>query len=337
MTASLRPVLLGAMRSPPFTRILDLIERADHGRPGVLAVLTYHRVGADRDVGGYPGLLGASPAEFDAQMSFLASRYRPISMSDLLAARDGSGAIRPRSVMVTFDDGYRDFAEHAWPILRRHAIPVTLFVPTGYPGGVGTGFWWDRLYDALQIASADSAVETPGGLIRLSSAVARADAYRRLRSEIKSRPHDDAMALVTSIVEDQLRIRTAPSPVLDWQELRALAAEGVTLAAHSRSHPLLTRVDADRLRCEIAGSLADLEREIGGSPPVFAYPSGAYSPAVRQAAEAAGIRVAFTTRRGINEIGTTDWLALRRINVGSRTGLNVIRAQLGRWALTWSR
>lgn len=335
MSHMLRPIVLGAMRSRPFARILDLLERSDHGRAGVLAVLTYHRV-ADHHGGGYPGLVGASPAEFDDQMKFLASRYRPIPMSELLEARGRPRMIGPRSVMVTFDDAYRDFAEHAWPILRRHAIPVTLFVPTGYPGGDCGGFWWDRLYDALSTAEADAVVETPRGRIQLSSDTARADAYRRLRSEVKSLPHHDAMALVTTIVEHQLGDRTASSPVLDWRELTELAAEGVTLAAHSRSHPLLTRVDAGHLASEIAGSLADLQRQAGHAPPAFAYPSGSLSPAVREAAEAAGIQAAFTTRRGINDLGTADWLALRRINVGARSGLNVIRAQLGSWARAWS-
>jgi peptidoglycan/xylan/chitin deacetylase (PgdA/CDA1 family) len=336
MIAPLRPAILAAMRSGPFARVLDLLEAADRGRHGTLAVLTYHRVCEIRPSDGYPGLVSADPATFDRQMAFLASHYRPVSLAEVLSARDGVDAIGPRSVMVTFDDAYRDFADQAWPILRRRGVPVTLFVPTAFPDDPGAAFWWDRLSDAIESAPSGATVESPGGRVRLSSADERRGAYRRLRAEVKAMPHDEAMAMVTSIVRDQLRARPSPSNVLGWSELRELASDGVTLAAHSRSHPLLTRVEDGRLRDEIEGSLDDLARELGEALPAFAYPSGASSPEVLDAAEAAGIRVGFTTRRGVNQLGSTDWRALQRINVGSGSGLNVLRAQLGRWARAWS-
>ena len=100
-------------------------------------------------------------------MTFLASRYRPVSLTELLGARRGEHALPLRSVLVTFDDGYRDFADHAWPILRRHGIPAVLFVPTAYPGNPGRAFWWDRLYSAVSRTSAAETIDTPVGELRL--------------------------------------------------------------------------------------------------------------------------------------------------------------------------
>ena len=51
-----------------------------------------------------------------------------------------------RVVVAFFDDGYLDFAEHAWPTLQSLGIPAVLFVPTAFPDHPGPGFWWDRLY-----------------------------------------------------------------------------------------------------------------------------------------------------------------------------------------------
>jgi peptidoglycan/xylan/chitin deacetylase (PgdA/CDA1 family) len=119
--------------------------------------------------------------------------------------------------------------------------------------------------------------------------------------------------------------------VLGWDRLRALAADGVALAPHSRTHPLLTRVGPDRLADEVAGSLADLEGQLGSVPPAFAYPSGANDDAVVAALADAGIRLAFTTARGNESVdgGTApDWLRLRRVNVGGRTTPALLRAQL---------
>ena len=57
----------------------------------------------------------------------------------------------------------------------------------------------------------------------------------------------------------------------------------------------------------------------GPDVPVFAYPSGATSPGVAEAVAAAGLRIAFTTARGVNDLRSASWLSLRRINVSVHT------------------
>jgi peptidoglycan/xylan/chitin deacetylase (PgdA/CDA1 family) len=236
-------------------------------------------------------------------------------------------------VLVTFDDGYQDFAEHAWPILKRYGIPVTLFVPTGYPGNPDRAFWWDRLYGALVSTSRRGPIATSAGELRLATAADRLQAFRRLRRHLQALSHDEAMRLVDEVCT-ALAAPTPTSAVLGWPELRALAADGVVLAPHSRSHPLLDRLPRQAVRDEIVGSLEDLEREIGVTPPVFAYPAGAQDGYVAGILEEAGFELAFATTRGTNDLRRTDWLRLRRINVGRASGLPLIRAQLLPW---WPR
>lgn len=333
---SARWLLAATAASRPFKAAIRLLEAVDNGRPNVVAVLTYHRVGGPTSVAGYPGLISATTSEFTEQMGFLATRYRVASMADLIDAREGRRDLPPRSVMVTFDDAYRDFAEYAWPVLHRLKLPVTLFVPTAFPGQAGRAFWWDWLYVALRDGPAAVPLATPAGTFRLGDRIDRAQAFRLLRAEVKSLPDTDAMQLVAHIA-GQLGVERPSSSVLDWPELRALAAEGVTMAPHSREHPLLDRIGASRLVQELRGSWDDLRSEIGATLPVLAYPSGSHSDLVRETARRIGFRAAFTTRRGINSLGQADWLSLRRINVGRSSTLSVLRAQLGRWALLWSR
>ena len=225
-------------------------------------------------------------------MAFLASQCRTISLTELLAVRRGEARLEPRSVLVTFDDGYRDFAEHAWPILKRHGIPVTLFVPTAYPGDPDRAFWWDRLYGALVSTGPRGPIATPVGELPLATAADRLQTFRRLRGHLQALPHEEAMGLVDEVCA-ALAAPTPDSAVLGWPELRALAADGVVLAPHSRSHPLLDRLPREAVRDEIVGSLEDLEREIGVAPPVFAYPAGAQDAYVALILEEAGFELAF--------------------------------------------
>ena len=125
---------------------------------------------------------------------------------------------------------------------------------------------------------------------------------------------------------------TSPgSAVLGWDELRRLAAEGVALAPHSRTHPLLDRLPRMEARREVLRSLDDLEREIGPTPRVFAYPGGGCDDEVAAVLKEEGFELGFLTRRGTNDLYRPDWLRLRRINVGRTTGVSLIRLQLLPW------
>ena len=322
-----RSLVAGLARRPPLSVVAEIAERLDPGLSGLFGVLTYHRVvDEEASLALWPGLISANPREFERHVQLLAERYRVVSMGDVVAARAGRGHLPPRAVLVTFDDAYRDFLDHAWPVLRRHGLPTTVFVPTGYPDHPDRGFWWDRLYMALQLTHR-SAVSTPWERLELSSQGSRLAAFDRTRTRLKAVTHDAAMSIVDDLVAG-LGQEPAADGVLGWESLRQLAADGVCLAPHSRTHPLLTRVEVDRVQAEVHDSVRDLERETGPVLPVFAYPGGAANAEVKRRVAAAGIQLAFTTTRGLNLVGRSDWMALRRINVGRRSSVPLIKAQL---------
>lgn len=324
----------GAARGPVAAALVGALERSAPWRRGVLAVLTYHRVDdpeARPDVS--PALLSATPPAFAEQIADLARHYRPVSMAEVLEAIDDPGRLPPRAVHVTFDDAYADFATHAWPVLRAWSVPATLFVPTAYPGTAGPGFWWDRLWNAVSTTARDTISLDPVGRLHLGDLAARRSAMRAMQASLKARPHDEAMADVERIVTElsvpagETVIPPMPA-VLDWAALRRLAADGVTLAPHTRSHLLLDRVPFDAAVAEIAGAHEDLEREVGPTPRVLAYPSGAHDGMAVEAARRAGMVLAVTTERGGNDLRHADRLRIRRINVGGRARSPLIRAQL---------
>jgi peptidoglycan/xylan/chitin deacetylase (PgdA/CDA1 family) len=302
-------------------------------RGRLLTVLTYHRVewrGARPELD--PALISAEPAAFERQVEWLARHTNPISLAELFEVKRGRAGLPRRAVLITFDDGYRDFALHAWPVLRRHAAPVTLFVPTAYPAHRRRCFWWDRLHAALWRTRRFAPIETPAGRLPLATEDDRRRAHRVLSRWVANTPHEEAMTSVELICA-ALGEPEVASPLLDWDELRALARQGVTLAPHTRTHPRLDRVPLSLARDEIAGSRDELERELGGAvPPAFAFPGGGHRAGLRSVLSDEGFELAFTTRRGPNFLPRADWLRLRRSNVGRRTTLRVLRAQLAPWA-----
>jgi peptidoglycan/xylan/chitin deacetylase (PgdA/CDA1 family) len=337
MSDLIKRVASMAARGKAFAALLKVLEHAEGQRPNLLRVLMYHRVDEpDAHLGLYPGLVSATPAAFEEQAAYLAAHYQVVALPQVLAAVRTGTPLPPRSVLLTFDDATRDFAEHAWPILLRHRLPATLFVPTGFPGQPTRAFWWDRLYQAIHETEIRDPLSTALGALPLATPAERGGTFDRFKEYVKTLPHGDAMALVDRLCE-ALGVGRPERHLLSWDELRRLAREGVTLGAHSRNHPLLNRVSLAEARAEAVGSLRDLEREVGPVPPVFAYPSGGFDGAVVRALREEGFELAFTTASGINDLGTGDHLQLRRIHVGRRTTLSVLRAQLLAWTVCLNR
>jgi len=326
--SSLRRALIAASGLPGADRAVDIVEGLAPRPRNRLVVLTYHRVarpGEEPDL--WPGLISATPEAFERQAAVLAERYRVVSIGEVLAAVAGETRLPERAVAITFDDAYGDFGRHAWPVLRRRGLPVTLFVPTAYPDAAGAAFWWDRLYAAVRSAPLGSALPGPGGTMLLAREHDRGPVFDRLRTALKALPHDRLLEAVERIVSATGH-GTARNPVLGWDDLRRLAAEGVALAPHTRTHPLLTRIGEEAALAEVTGSLDDLRARVPSAVPVLAYPSGAHDATTAAVAARAGCVLAFTTARGGFAPARSDAYRIPRINVGGRTPAALIRAQV---------
>lgn len=327
----IKKLLFGVAKSTPFERLINGLESTYDSRHDLLRVLTYHRVEEISDNPElYPELISATPHGFANQMNFLAKNYNVISIETLLNSLSSHSPLPNRSVLITFDDAYCSFQDHAWPILKKLSLPVSLFVATAYPGHPDRMFWWDRLFMAITSYNKNAPLLTPAGNFSLHEKKNRMQAFTRLKNHIKELPHQQAMALIEEICSQSPRIKPFQT-VLDWDVLRRLEKEGVTIGAHTKFHPLMNRIDTHEAVNEAVESQHDIEREIGTALPIFAYPSGGFTKEVSRALSESGFEVAFTTMRGLNDLRTADLLLLRRINMGKNTPLNLLRAQLLQW------
>ena len=160
------------------------------------------------------------------------------------------------TVVVTVDDGYRDFYRVGYPMLRKYGIPATLFVATGFIDR-RCWLWVDRVTYCLG--------DTPSA--------------RGLKEELKQldlRARDARLAELerqTGVrVPDEIPSRYAPC---SWDELREMVHGGVEIGAHTVTHPILSRItDPGRLAFEILGSKQRIEDELQRPVPHFAYPNG---------------------------------------------------------------
>lgn len=291
----------------------------------------YHRVAELKDTPNIDSRsVSATPSSFAQQMRHLARYYHVVSMPDVLDAVKRNRPIRERSVLITFDDAYADFADIAWPILRRFHLPATLFVPTAYPGRPELAFWWDRLYQAFERTLRVELGGTPLGTLSLANPEVRRRSLRALQNYVPTVPHDEAMRLVDSVCAQLVETPVKGGSVLNWDQLRMLARDGVTLGSHTRTHPILTQLPPDRIREEVRGSQEDLKSQIGTAWPIFCYPNGDHNETVTTILREQGIWLGFTTLVGENELRSTDLLRLRRTGITPRSTLPVFSLRLSR-------
>lgn len=295
-----------------------------------LYVLTYHRVAEpnhrpDLD----PDVLSATPAVFDAHMRFIASHYQPVSAVEVLESLAGGRPLPRNAVLVTVDDGYRDFGEHIFPIAQRYGIQPVLFLATAY--AEGGSFWWDRLYRSVQRTRL-AGLHSPVGWLPLSSPTDRALALRRLRAHVKRAPFTEAQTAVEAVCATLDPEPPPPEPAtLDWEALRTLVRAGATIANHTHTHPVLSHIPVEQARAEVRLAQALLQRELSQAWPLFAFPNGqrgAFDEATVDVLRAEGFTLAFTSVEARAHLQRDARLSLPRLSAKPYPGLGALHLRL---------
>ena len=299
-----------------------------------VTVLAYHRIAtpaASPELA--PTLIDAYPDAFEAQMRYLASRYNVVSSWDLVRSIREGYSLPRRAVIITFDDGYRCFKETALPILRRLALPVTLFIPTHYPSHRGALFWWDALHRAL-LLTPNSSIAVPSAdcgeqTLTLESHAQRSAAFDNLVPHIERLGEAEAQHCLNAIMQ-QCSVEANSTPhMLGWEEIAALASEGVAIGPHTRNHTILSSLTPERARDEVAWSWADLQKYVPKPLPIFCYPNGkphAINHAAVEAVRQSGMAGAYTMVAGLNRVGKTNPYLMYR--VGAVAGESLRRFSL---------
>lgn len=295
----------------------------------MLRVVAYHRIA---EFGANPAVddrtISATPSVFREQMRHIARYYRCVELPQVLDAVERGVALPRRAVLITFDDAYCDFAEIAWPILKELRLGATMFAPTAFSGDSQRVFWWDKLHRAFCSTARLELADTPIGQLSLRTSAERHRALRALQDYMTKIASDDVSQLVEFICAQLVETRIAGGTVLNWNQLRELFKDGVTIASHTRTHAILTQLSPKRICEEIRGSQQDLKTRIGVAWPVLCYPNGNYNDSVTKIVGEEGIRLAFTTIPSRNDLRTADLLRLGRTCITPRSSPAVFGARL---------
>jgi peptidoglycan/xylan/chitin deacetylase (PgdA/CDA1 family) len=303
--------------------ILDAINWAGQSIDQHLYVLMYHRVDEYSHRPWLdPGIISTQPKQLEEQLRLIATKYSPVSAEDVIGALQQGRKLPKNAVLVTVDDGYLDFQEIIFPIASRYGIRPVLFVPTAF---IGQGvYWWDKLYLAVDRSTEDR-ISTPVGDFRIEKIEDKKLALQAIRTRVKQLPFNQAMQIVETLYDAiSGSEKSTQRGTLDWDELRSLARAGVTIAAHSHTHPLLSRIPFEQACDEIKISQEIVKREIGWALPLFAIPDGKpefFTARMLDFFRSEGFQFVVTTVEGSARL--TGDLSLRFPRVGVWSGLTL--------------
>jgi peptidoglycan/xylan/chitin deacetylase (PgdA/CDA1 family) len=254
-------------------RVLDVIQHHRNPNDQLLYVLTYHRVEElDRNPLMDPREISATPAQFNEHMKLISTKYHPVSAEEVLEAYHGGKKLPPDAVLVTVDDGYRDFADVIYPICQKFDIKPTLFVTTHF---IGHGiFWWDKVFQLIQFSGQDF-INTPFGIFGLRNQEEKRSSHKKLLHVLKQMPFQTVIEWVNETHENLVHLPTGnPSFTLDWDSLRELKQKGCAIGSHSHTHPILTQISREEVQNQVRISKELIKAELGECIPIFAIPDG---------------------------------------------------------------
>jgi peptidoglycan/xylan/chitin deacetylase (PgdA/CDA1 family) len=290
-----------------------------------LTVLTYHRVAnplvaADVD----QEVVDARPEDFEQQLTFLKKYCNVIDLEDLRAFQRGY-KLPPNPVLITFDDGYRDNYETAFPILKSHGMTAVFFIATAFIQERRL-FWWDRL-NYLVKRSKREVLEltypTKLSVVLGQGAERRAEAVRQLLPVVKShyaieldRFLDGIEAASGVALTGAIEKKLAEEHLMTWKDVRELSDGGMSVQSHTRTHRPLQQLTARDLLDELGGSREELAAVLGRDVDAIAYPVGRSllsAPHARTAIRRAGYKLGFSNGTGLNNIWKFDAMEVRRL------------------------
>jgi peptidoglycan/xylan/chitin deacetylase (PgdA/CDA1 family) len=288
-------------------------------------ILCGHRV-ADDDEGCLQGL---RPSWLAEQLNYLSRHYHFLPLSKLLDCYERHQSIPPNSVVITFDDGFRDNFTNAYPILQQYHVPATVFLATGcvssgdlpWPQQVGYLFQQTKVDRVCHITTKEIPVLLKSSWDRNAARSTVREVLGRMSRVERERSIAELSGL--------LQVDIPRDRMLTWDQVKTMQNGGIEFGAHSFSHPWMALLSPEEARWEMEASLHDIQHHCGITRPSFVFPAGSFTQDLVKMAISVGFRCVFQSRYSVrvNQIGVNDQFSLSRIGLPNAPGV-ILEAEL---------
>lgn len=269
--------------------------------PNGVYILNLHRIGDIYSSKLDPNVYSCSAEKLESHLRYLQDAFTIISLDTLIDKVDSQTKADGRYLLVTFDDGYKDNYELAYPILKSLNIPAVFFIATGLIENTELP-WWDKVAYLIQSSHVQN-IKLPNWKEAVEFTGNRQIFIRLILNQIK------ACATPVSKQIEELedfvgRASAYPdAEFMTWDNIIELSKNGMDIGAHSHSHDILAKLEDEEMLFELSHSKAILEARLRKPVRAFSYPVGSkntYNNSVIEALKGNGYDIAFNFLPGVN-------------------------------------
>lgn len=280
---------------------------------GLVTFLAYHRItpATDSHMPPFTRSLNVRADHFEQQIKYLASHYRCIDLSTAITELTHH-KMQPNTVVITFDDGYRDNLTLALPILKKYQVPATIYITTGFIDGMLLPWWYEQEFVVMNETQLHFGWQNQTYHWQMSTIAQKLSILQQLHTLFSTLDITAQQDFMQQLRAASSYSYSASGLFLTWRELQELTKEPlITLGAHTTSHPVLSQLSAQALESELSESRKRLEQMLNQPVEHLAYPFGGTIHANQReylAAANAGYLSAVTTQLGHSPQAYTNHL-----------------------------
>ncbi len=250
-------------------------------------ILVYHRIGPVTDKWSINPMLHHKL--FEEQINYFSKNFEIISLN-ALSEMITKGTIPEKAVVITFDDGYKDNYEVAFPILKKYNAPATIFLATGAIEEKKL-FWWDLINYVLFHTDMKS-IDIQGiGSYQLISNEDKIETGLNIQEKLKKMDNNKKESIIEELInltDVNIPEKLGKNYILSWREIKRMEKKGIEFGSHTVNHPILTNVSLDEAKWEIINSKNCIEENLATEVKSFAYPNGDYNAKILSLVENLG-------------------------------------------------
>jgi peptidoglycan/xylan/chitin deacetylase (PgdA/CDA1 family) len=329
-----------------YTGILDLtlfiLARKRERWPHI--ILLYHRI-VEKD----SMYLNKGPvvqhkiSHFENEIKYLRKYYQVVSIDELIhRMQNGLESIKP-CISITFDDGYLDNYELAYPILKKYEVPATIYLAASLIG-TNERTWTDQIEFAMMETEKEN-IKLPElfgeETIGLRTRKQKEQANIKIAEALKLIPDESRKELMGKIfqvldIDKNSMTNGKLRRMLNWEEVQKMARDGITIGSHGHTHSVLSKMPVDKAKEDILTSKKIIEEELGIKVKHFSFPNGReedFSAELGNYCREIGFESIASAVYGVNDLNGRDALLIKRI--GANSPVWMMAGELFREIMRW--
>ncbi|WP_068544429.1 polysaccharide deacetylase family protein [Thalassotalea crassostreae] len=305
-------------------------------RPNGLYCFNYHRIGDSNCAEFDPNVFSCTKDEFHLHLQFFKQHFTLISIEQLKTIIDSKQSINKRYALITFDDGYLDNYQLAFPILKAENVPAVFFIATDFIDQKVFP-WWDETAWIIKHIDIDQQFvdfwQLPNEFLCANETEQIRQILLKLKIESDLSLQQKLIELNKFVKDSSVLEKRKRSLFMSWDMLREVEESGITIGSQTCSHQVLSHLTESQQKTEILNSKQRLEQELQSPICCFAYPVGSedsFNDITLDLLKSSDYTMAFTFVSGVNTKVSSSKYTLSRYSIDGNCDKRKIQTQVAK-------